>query len=330
MKTLLTFSLFIGCLTALAQSPAGLCERTWQSPAQRAQGIFTHYQSQVKAHRITVDIDPGHLKKIKKPPEHRLSRFPSFQLMLYKGKRMVLKPLSLVAKNPEKASLTESYRELAVYRTLQALNVPTLFYGVTRLKTKALPAEPPALSNFQEQLVRNSNNGAHVSLDWQAKGSHFDSPHFSHPLMALSRHFSPPKRKNKPLLLEPEFFMVLKFQEGEVLHLDKVTNANWALSRTGHMTDQTAQDLKTIRDLFVKYAILPRDFQIVLSPEGQVHTFDVEYYEFLGDKAISPQNEYAHLVDSVFNTEEEKHHLINLYFDKLVALPNHIQDLMAE
>ena len=333
MKLFLIFSLF--CLATLA-GPTKPCERAWQSPAQRAKDLFSFYQSQIKVQHITVDINSTHLKE---PEQHhsslhppKLSLYPPLKLKLYKGGKVVLKPISSAFKPRGlwEGEMSESYKELAVYRTLQQLGIPTLFKGVTMLHNKAdiedttrfiWPAEELRFPDFAEPpFVNQLTQG-------KKKASSAFSAHITD--QSLFFNANPLSSHPNSTSTDPPIFMVLKFQEGDVLHLDKATHTNWIMNRVGYVTDQTAQDLKTIKDLFIQYAILPKDFQIILSPDGRVHIFDVEYYEFLGDKSLIPQNEHAGQAAKSLKTQTEKAQMINLYFENL-AWPNHIYNLMTQ
>ena len=325
MKTVLIFIAGLSCLTTLAL-PTPPCERAWQNPAQRARDRFSYHISQVKENHITVDISSAHLKKVEnKEPS---SLYPNFKLRLYKGEKVALKPITQAFKSKRplmQNEVSESLRELAVYRTLQQLGIPTLFKGVTMLPhTKEDIADTTRLTWPREEMspfISGDNlllptNMAQVNKQNRAMGR-------ADPTLSGN---GPPSNQKSPFT-EPRYFMVLKFQEGEVLHLDKTTHIDWIMNRNSYLINQTAEDLKNIKALFVKYLILPRDFQVLLSADGRMYIFDVEYYEFLGTGTKGQQSEYAKYIDGGFKTEEERLHTINLYFEDL-GFPDYFKAFM--
>ena len=75
-------------------------------------------------------------------------------------------------------------------------------------------------------------------------------------------------------------YIVNEFQTGKVFR-DKE-----AIRESIDPTQQEAvtQQLERISSLFVENGILARDFQFIVSEEGQVYVIDPEFYMFLGEK----------------------------------------------
>ena len=296
------FGIYFGLRSVPAFSTPA-CEKAWQSPAQKAQELFQNYQAQMIQGNIPANIHSIHLKPLSENTVPPPSIPPSSKLRVYNGEIVFLKPLKKVFNfhnfkheqigSPISENLLKGLRELAVYRTLQDLQIPTLFLGVTSLKKELLnlsfsyagtEAGQPRLSKMRHQGWRTNT----------------ENP---------SSEFESAKQ-------EEELFMVLKFQEGDTLHLDKRTHTDWFMNRTGHIQMQTIRDLKKIKELFLKYHILPRDFQILVSKDGRAYIFDVEYYEFLGDSSKSSLNGSADQTQN-FKTDQERYQLIQLYFEEL-------------
>ena len=81
-----------------------------------------------------------------------------------------------------------------------------------------------------------------------------------------------------------EFFIVSRFQEGDLWLLDKIHKWRWKNS-CRYATNRTYQDLSALKELFLRYHIMPWDMQVIVSPKtGAAYIIDVEHYEFFGGR----------------------------------------------
>ena len=115
-----------------------------------------------------------------------------------------------------------------------------------------------------------------------------------------------------------EFFIVSRFQEGDLWHLDRSHEWRWKNSCRS-ITNRTYQDLSALKKLFLRYHIMPWDMQVIVSSKtGAIYMIDVEYYEFVGGRAreaislaefrtvdIDNMRKHAKLVKEVFGPEWE-------------------------
>ncbi len=84
-----------------------------------------------------------------------------------------------------------------------------------------------------------------------------------------------------------KFYMVSQFQEGAFFrikpqHLGRYFSEGLDLNY--NITNTTYRKLRELRDLFIKYGVVPSDFQFIVSKEGEVYVIDLEYYRIFGSQ----------------------------------------------
>ncbi len=265
----------------------GLCEKRAFSAPEKAQRLFEYHEDQIShRHKITVDLDLAHLKEsVEESLDLPLGMANSAFITVgyLSGEKFFLKEIEEGGH-----SLQSTTRELAVFRTLTALNVPTLFKGVGKMSVDF---------NTGELL-------AHRPQGVMGREGH-----------AIT-------------------FMVSRFQAGATYLLDRMNNMGMN-SHPVSITAKTHKGLKRIKTLFLKYHILPRDLQVMISQDGWPHIIDPELFEFLGgqpgEKLDSHWQEVERTADllapedSLFlkklkgfmSRDKTYEDLINFYFEQL-------------
>ena len=85
-----------------------------------------------------------------------------------------------------------------------------------------------------------------------------------------------------------KFYMVSQFQEGAFFRIKPQHRGRYvsdgSLDLNYNITNTTYRKLRELRDLFIKYGVVPSDFQFIVSKEGEVYVIDLEYYRIFGSQ----------------------------------------------
>ena len=210
---------------------ASLCEKRAFSPPERALRIFEYYENQVNNRgRINVDIDLSHFKD---DQNVRHGNANTFITTGYMREKLFLKEI-----NPINNRGTQ---ELAVFRTLQELKIPTLFKGVGRMTSNPVTGdlEPykPFLKGHEDGTMHFMVSRWQKGKDWVADQMNNRGPRSLDNINSLTHkgieelkkvflkyHIIPSdlqlliSESGKPHIIDPEFFEFMGGRPEEVLN----------------------------------------------------------------------------------------------------------------